>query len=173
MLFLAGWSIVLAQDSSDSRRKYSLNIKATAQLMYDSAISGSIVEFSRGSLLISHQCNVHETCYIRIFTSEIRFVKIKRNAFYEGMIGGMAIGGLTGYAAGYVVYSDDDSISPDENDENRRNSGVVGAVAGLAAGGLVGGITGGIVLKKKFVINGDEENFKRLYNALSKYAQLH
>ena len=52
-------------------------------------------------------------------------------------------------------------------DESQSNSEWTGAVIGAVPGGLLGGIVGGVVLRKKFVINGREDKFRKLVRVIS------
>ena len=91
-------------------------------------------------------------------------MKIKRSALENGLLKGVVVGGLIGYGAGYISYSDDAIASVEDNDESRGGQAIIGAIIGVIPGAIIGGIIGGVFTKRGLKIKGDPENIKKLVN---------
>ncbi|NJO24734.1 MAG: hypothetical protein HC867_01525 [Bacteroidia bacterium] len=103
-----------------------------------------------------------------ILVSDIEKIKLKRNAVEYGMLTGAAVGGLAGYGAGYISYSDDASVSDEDNQDYRDGRAIAGAIIGSVPGTLIGAIIGGVFTKRVLKINGNPENILRLVNLLNR-----
>ncbi len=161
-----------AQSSADTVNLYEFipnsKEKAVVHLMNGSSVSGTIVKITDSvmQLSVSAQNLADSNSIMGIAIPDIQNIKIKRNAFWLGMVSGATGGALLGYGAGYFSYSNDSEISDADNKEEQKARGVVGAVIVAAPGAVIGSVVGAIGTKRNFTIDGKSENIRKMIKSL-------
>ena len=134
--------------------------------MNRTVVKGHATHITDSSLSIYVMNDSGEIIYTNINVTEIRKIKIKKNAFLKGLIIGAGIGGITGYEIGEVTYSDDNYMEDENAKEARAIAGAV--IIGIPCA-VIGGIVGSVVIKKTFIINGSKENYIKMFEELWKF----
>jgi len=142
--------------------------KAIVHLMNNSTVSGTIVKITDSVMVLSipAQNPPDSNNVMSIAIPEIQTIKIKRNAFWLGMVSGATGGALVGYGLGYITYSNNSEISDIGNKDNQKARGAVGAVIVAAPGAVIGSVVGAIGTKRNFVIDGKNENIRKMIKSL-------
>ncbi len=165
----------VAQNNADTSQPLnfypSSQLKATIYLKDDAVITGTIKNITDSFVLVSLflKSGTDSTAYDTIHIPDIQTIKIKRNALWLGMGCGAVAGGFVGYGLGYITYSDNASISEVDNKDKQHIRGGEGAIIVAVPGAVVGGIIGSIGFKRKFIINGDKENLRKMMKTLWEY----
>ncbi len=151
--------------------------KVVVRLSNGNTVKGSVTGITDSTIMLDIHDQADEpntgsyatpTLYgsVLLPVKDIKYVRVKRNAFLSGFAIGGLIGYGLGYGAGYITHKDDDLKDYDQNKEDAKARGVGMGIVGAASLGLVGGIIGPVVLRKRFVIDGKKENMQRLIKVL-------
>lgn len=153
--------IFLAAAINPARTQHSVIIKATIYLINHNKISGKIINTNDDGLIVF----TGDTASKFISATDIHFIRVKRHGLEKGLAYGVVIGGAIGYAAGWVTYEGDD-YDYDEDPPDQTERAWLGAMIGAVPGAVVGSITGGIFTKRRFKIEGDKENLRRMFEEM-------
>lgn len=142
--------------------------KAVVHLMNSSTVSGTIVKITDSIMILSipAQNPADSNNIVSIAIPDIQNIRIKRNAFWLGMVSGATGGALVGYGLGYITYSNDPEISEIDNKDDQHVRGAAGAVIVAVPGAVIGSIAGTIGTKRNFVIDGKNDNIRKMIKSL-------
>ncbi|MEP6464871.1 MAG: hypothetical protein ABJB05_01135 [Parafilimonas sp.] len=149
-------------------------LKATIRLNNNTVTKGVLTQITDSTIVLSISSqNENSIIYTgsTISIKEIKFIKIKRHAFFLGMACGAVVTGFVGYAIGRGSYTDDPLVSGDENENNANLKGYKGALIGVVPGAVIGSIIGSIAVKRKFIINGNMKNIRSMMKTLWQFSE--
>jgi hypothetical protein len=138
-------------------------VKTKIYLFDNRVITGKITKITNEMIVVALSLqDSTKSLPQQIPISQIKMIRVKRDAIGLGMAGGAVLGSLAGYGAGYVSYSHDNSFTESENNDRQKTRGFIGAAITVVPGTIIGGIVGGLTTRRRFIVNGSSKNILKL-----------
>ncbi len=133
------------------------NPKVTIRCMDKSTLSGRLVSITDSAITLMLRHDSSGEVFQSVPVPQIRYIRIKKNAFWMGAACGAVLGAIVGYSIGKVNTEQNSYLNEDEDDVVK---GLEYAGIAMVPAAVVGSMVGSIWTKRRFRVDGNRKKYE-------------